>query len=178
MFLLFQIFELMFKKLTKLNTEFAGRLLFALKCRILERRHKIVSTLLAYLEDPNFLETTEGKELAYADHGEIANEAARILVRLFPTPVNEARDEEDPDDPELVVVETAAPPVRSDSDDFKDVAYKHEPTAPQCVRSTTPLEVIERAMSEYETSGERPTSLQKVYLALLSVPPTSCEAER
>ena len=162
----FQIFELMFTKLTEVKTDFAERLLFSLKRRIIERRHKVISTLLAYLEKPNFLNTTRGKHLEYANKDEIANEAARIFVRLYGTNVEESQVDDDPDDPDSVT-ETeeveAVPPKRTDSDDFKDVVKDDKP-APQVSGSVTitPLEIIQRAMSEYEISGERPSSLEKV----------------
>lgn len=61
--------------------------------------------------------------------------------------------------------------------DLKDHLEKTKPIL-QTIESVSTLEDIKEAMSSFEKSGERPPALQKVYNALLSVPVTSCEAER
>ena len=48
-------------------------------------------------------------------------------------------------------------------------------------RLSTPTDVlqeIKREMTIFETTSERPTCLQKLYGALVTLPPTSVEAER
>ena len=72
------------------------------------------------------------------------------------------------------------PPERTcsgESDDLQDFLKKPEPKS-QLPQSIMPLEMIKEAMTFLETNGERPKCLENVYQALLSVPPTSCEAER
>ena len=89
----------MIPKLEKLDSELGNKLLFALKYRIIERRHQVISTAIAYLEDPNFLNKTTTLHLAYADRSEIAHVLTRLLIRLFPAPVEEEEIiTEDPDD--------------------------------------------------------------------------------
>ena len=94
----------------------------------------------------------------------------------------------------------------ADSEEWNDL-LKQPKLGPQLAKSSSPLEIIQHAMTEFESSGERPSTLQKVrikgenhkmlclmqknipqryskniflqvYIALSSVPPTSCEAER
>ena len=60
---------------------------------------------MAYLEDPNFLKSTTGKKLNYANRNDIARKGERLSVRLFPNPVVPNETEDDPDEPELQVVE-------------------------------------------------------------------------
>ena len=188
----------MFVRLSKLNSEFAQKLVFEVKCQIIDRRQTIVSTSLAYLEDPAFLHSVADRQLAYSDREEIAKKIADLHVRLFPTTsCTESQDEEDPDEVQQIYpdegeglsqIESATtrndgepPPKRnrSDSSSSEDLDDYLEKKPPLHVETTTdPLDVIKNAMAEFESSGERPATLQKVYNALLSVPATSCEAER
>ena len=161
----------MIKKLTKLESEFAGKLLYSLKYRIIERRQQVLSTCLAYLEDPLFLESTQGKYLSYASRDEIAETLERLLVRLFPDtpdpPVDNVDLNDDPDEPEVIYepeeIDEAPPPKRARSNESDDLEeFVNKKPEPQPAKGKSPLEIIESAMSEYETSGERPSSLEKV----------------
>ena len=154
----------MIERLNQLESEFAKKLLFALKCRIIERWQITVATLLAYLENPAFLNTTESLNLAYASRDEIAIKASELYTRLFPAvspPVPE-NDSDDPDEPQLVEVEPM-PPQRSFSDELNDCVDEPTP-APvlQTAISATPLDDIKEDMSSFERNGQRPLSLQKV----------------
>ena len=83
-------------------------------------------------------------------------------------------------------VEVIQPPQGASSDqsdgddDLREYLEKTDPTkAPISVpQPTSPKDIIQEGMSRFETSGERSPALKKLYLALQSVPPTSCEAER
>ena len=68
----------MLGRLGKLESEFAQKLLFAIKCRIIDRRQKTVSTLIAYLENPSFLDSVTGLQLAYSDHEEIVKKGFHV----------------------------------------------------------------------------------------------------
>ena len=169
----------------------------------------VMATLMAFLEDPAFLHTTQALHLDYASRDEIAKEAKRLLIRHFPAPPPPVVQglHEDPDEPEVV---EASLPEGSCSDGEESVKWSDclKPKKVEIPRatSTSTLDLIETAMSGFETSGERPKSLEKVlkarcnlsctysfylniftfsnttvfqvYKALMSVPPTSCEAER
>ena len=155
----------MIERLKQLESEFAKKLLFALKCRIIERRQITVATLLAYLENPAFLSTTESLNLTYASRDEIAIKASELYIRLFPAVaplVPENDSEDDPDEPQLVEVEPI-PPQRSFSDELNDCVDEPTP-APvlQTAISATPLDDIKEDMSSFERNGQRPLSLQKV----------------
>ena len=130
-----------------------------------------MATLIAYLEDPGFLDTTSGKNFTYATHDEIAYKAKQLLIRHFPTHTtpndNERDEQDDPDEPEIIepeeLPEGAPPPKRSRSNELKDHLIKTAPKLhPLPSKSSSPLDVIKEAMSQFETSGERPSSLQKV----------------
>ena len=152
----------MLGRLGKLESEFAQKLLFAIKCRIIDRRQKTVSTLIAYLENPSFLDSVTGLQLAYSDHDEIAKKAADLYMSHFPIVPCPESQEDDPDEPELIYDE-APPPKRNRSDSSEDLDhFLEKKPLPHVSRSDTPLEVIKNAMSEFESSAERPATLQKV----------------
>ena len=168
----------MIKRLEKLDSEFARKLLFALKCQIADRRMKVTSTLLAYLGNPSFLDSIHDCKLTYANHDEIAQEAKKFFVRLFPEPEPQPQAEAEPepepepeesplevdlDDPEPI---EASPPKRTcseESEGLNDFLNKPKPATP-AKRLSTPLEIIETQMSAFESTGERSKVLEKVYI--------------
>ena len=160
----------MIERLENLDSEISKKLLFAIKYRIIERRQKVVATLIAYLEDPNFLNTTSGKHLDYSTHDEIAKKAKELFLRHFP-PLAPPVVEDDPDEPEpidpveLDPIIQPPPPKRSCSDcsdDLNECLEKGKPK-PLPPKSTTSIDDIKEDMSSFERSGERPTSLEKVF---------------
>ena len=91
-----------------------------------------------------------------------------------------SHDEDDDMPTPLENDEVSHPPKKTcsgESDDLQDFLSQPGPQS-QRPQSTTPLEMIKEAMTFFETNGERPKCLENVYQALLSIPPTSCEAER
>ena len=73
----------MLKDLRDLQTPIATKLYNSVKTRIEERRNYGMSTLLAYLSKPKFLETTHEKILHYATRGELVRLARILYDRLF-----------------------------------------------------------------------------------------------
>ena len=169
--------------LTNQTSEFASRVLASLRERIEERRNVELSTLLAYLQDATFLDSTHDLHLSYATRDEVANEAKEIAIRLFPptsedkeyTPQAENHSPSDPDEPEPE--EGPTPPKRSCSNELR--RHHKENKAKRAKRgaakSATPLFKIMKDMESYEATGKRPPMLQKIYQAVSSIPPTSAE---
>ena len=156
----------MIKRLEKQTSEFAGELLFNLKYRIIERRQIVLSTSLAYLENPAFLNTTSSLNLTYADREDIAKKLTELSTRLFPAPppppVAEDDSQNNPDEPELI--EEAQPPQRIDSNESEELNTYLNETRPviQVSKTASTLDIIQEAMSLFETNGERPKPLEKV----------------
>ena len=73
----------MLKDLRDLETPIARKLFTSVKNRIEERRQYGLSTLLAYLTKPKFLDTTHLKILHYATREEIVRLARILYDRLF-----------------------------------------------------------------------------------------------
>ena len=80
-----KMFELMLAKLRPLKTPLGKSLAFEVEYRIKERRNKGISTLLAYLDDPNFLNTLKNPILDYSSKAEIEKVAQGLLSRLYPS---------------------------------------------------------------------------------------------
>ena len=169
----FQIFELMIADLRKLDSSFAVRLLAQVEERIDERRLKVASTLLAYLEDPTFLEQVDDLILQYSSKSLITSLARDIYFRLYHVP-KPAEDEtggerqnppeEDPDEPDVV----PTPPKKSRSNEWRQkIKDKRAKIGTQNRHSDhtsgTLLTAIKNEIKEYEHGGKRPEKLHQVH---------------
>ena len=74
--------EFAFTKLESLESPIAKRLKENMFARVVGRRQKTFSTLLAYLENPKFLES-RGNHLSYATKTQIQRAAEGLYIRLF-----------------------------------------------------------------------------------------------
>ena len=84
-----RIYEWMLRKLDELESNVSDRLRNEVGYRISERRPKKVATLLAYLENPMFLDLTKDRLLKYATKPEIKEMANDILLRLYPSLISQ-----------------------------------------------------------------------------------------
>ena len=171
------IFEKMIGELSKLDCPFARRLNGAVQTRIEERRLSVLSTLMAFLENPSFLSSTRGLHLTYADKNEIAKAAKDLLIDLKLEGKGKEPEDTEVEDPEDNPSEPASiPPQRSYSEELRDDLAERESATivrPQSTGTTTTLTSIKKDIKKYEGTGDRPKSLEKVYNALRSIPPTS-----
>ena len=182
----FQIFELMIGDLRKLESLFAVRLLGCVEERIAERRLKVASTLLAYLEDPSFL-GQDDLILEYASKYQITNLARDIYFRHYHIPkpaaaetggegpsTNQERQnspQENPDEPAVMPSPSKrsrpAPPKKTRSNEWRQkIKDKRAKSAEKPKHSdhtsATLLTSIKNDMKEYERGGERPEKLNQV----------------
>ena len=162
---------------------------------------KTAATLLAYLRNPKFLDDVKngGKVLTYANRKDITNLARDIYIRLFhkedPFPdENDADDrqnhpqgdpsnEEDHGDGAPPAKKSCAKKIWAVLEENKQKARENCETASatkasNASSSTSILNDIKSDMKYFESRGQRSTMLAEIYRALLSIPPTSCEAER
>ena len=165
----------MIGELRKLNkSAFALRLLYRIEDRIDERRLKVASTLLAYLEFPNFLDQDD-LHLSYAGKFEMAKLARDIYLRLFhvPKPSEETgtteNDEQEPvENPDEPVAPT--PPKRSRSNEQRErlanrrAKYQAQEDTFSRHTSATLLTSIKNEMKDYEVMKKRPEKLDQVPL--------------
>ena len=200
----YQIFEYIIEELRKLNTPIALRLELAVEDRVAERRLKEAATLLAYLKDPKFLDRLpqENKVLPYASKKEITTFARDLYIRLFHKeenpqaqrpnhlqgdPILEDQSEGEPpakisrtqDSQEVEISRTQELDARLEKNKRKSGERQGTMSGAGSV-STLILNALKTDMKKFEGMGlgHRSTMLAQIYRALLSIPPTSCEAER
>ena len=182
------MFEKLIGKLSTIDSPFAMRLNGAVQTRIEERRLTILSTLMAFLENPSFLDSTRNLHLQYADRNELIKSAKELLIDLKLDKDEEPEQNENIGGQEMEHSETetepmeptAIPPVRSFSDELNDSLAQREAEQYNvgAQESTVTLASIRRDFKKYEGTGIRPKTLEKVYQALRSIPPTSTGNER
>ena len=167
-------------ELSGLHTTFGVLLLQAIEDRINERRTEEqmgLSTLLAYLENSKFLESTRGLCLKYASRNEIAKVARDLYMRLFLE--GRSHVETVPSDGETDSESETAPlpPKRTCSDKLKEFLEKNKGEEPKrtlsdwgSFSSARILKEIKKEMDTYEASGHRIGSLDKVLDATYTQP--------
>ena len=200
MSIIFQIFEYIIGELRKLNTPIAFRLETAVEERFTERRLKEAATLLAYLRDPRFLEPSypgyDDRVLDYSDKKEITKFAKDLYISAFykgatPSAASQVDTEGGQNHPEgdpnhNEQEDGAPPPKRSRAKELAEKLDRNKrrsnenrgTMATPTAVSTSVLNAIKNDMKDFEVRGQRPTRLAEIYRALLSIPPTSVEAER
>ena len=162
-----------------------------METRIEERRLKAPATLMAYLENRSFLNSTESRHLEYSDKDEMAETAFDLIKELKleeesyhqqeEVQVEEVEEEDHPEDCQCGEDDPFEPPPPK-RNPYKLMSKSLEQRKKESHISSRPtgvtMESLHDDMSQYERTGIRSTSLEKVYLALKSIPPTSTEAER
>ena len=79
-----------------------------------------LSTLLAYLEDPNFFKTTQDSVLHYASRNDMPKVARDLYLRLFSDNVQGPQTMDHPEDDPVEVLEGPTPPKRSFSEEHRE----------------------------------------------------------
>ena len=139
--------------------------------RISERRPMKLATLLLYLEDPNSIDDTS--VLPRKNRNEIAKTSKMLFFRLFKEQSVVASVDDNDD--------VTEPPVKLSKASQLEMLISNDKGAMKRRRSrTTPdlLKELKLEMAVFESTGKRPNSLEALYQALITVPPTSVEAER
>jgi hypothetical protein len=182
-----QIFEFMIRKLSAQNSDFAARLSIAVETRIMERRQVGLSTLQAYLDNSTFLDSvTDGETvLSYSTRNKISKIARNLFLCLFPSKDDDdfetVQENEETETEAAEVAEDAPLPKKSKSQELSEfLAKKKVAESGRGPRNSAVevLKTIKKEMGVYKATGKRPSSLDLVRTALLSIPPTSTEAER
>ena len=137
-----------------------------------------MSTLLAYLQDCSFLNSTASLHLTYAEREQVAYEAKDLFVRLFPEKPEDGNNQTDDPEPDPTP-EGPPPPKKPYSKKLHDklMVNKAKRAQNKAAISSTPLRKIMKDMESFEATGKRPDNLEQIYKAIASVPPTSAESE-
>ena len=157
----------MIKELRKHETEFAIELTASVEKRIKERRQVKHATLLAYLENPNFLHASVqfDKVLPYSSKADITKLMKDLYIRLFGGPSEEEQSQE----PERETpIPAPQPPKRTKSQELREFKESEVNKAPDpspeafTSSSSRALAAVKSAMKTYETERKRPEMLDKV----------------
>ena len=171
------------KKLSELKTPFGNALLESFKKRIQERRNVEVVHLLEYLKSPDFLEKSFDEFGVKIRKNKITNLAIKLQKRLFKqhvtidTTVDETM--ESPFDSNVNNdgnKEGKPPKIMTLSEEFQ--AFLKEPRLPIEEVQSVGAQVINKEMQLFEATKKRPENSEKLYRSLLTIRPTSVEAER
>ena len=171
-----RIIEFLLMETGKDNSNFGSEMHRRLNERIVERRNIRVAGLLRYLSSNSDGESV----LAYPTKLEITKFARDIYIRLF-KPEPSAEDEAESTENSTLAPEPAPPAEKkSKLEELKNfLADTNSNSAPRRLETGAEvLQQIKREMLVFETTGERPPHLEKLYRALVTLPPTSVEAER
>ena len=162
-----RIFEFMLKKLEENGSSTGNTMVGITQQRIFQRRNQPLVGVLYYLSSPEPSEST----LDYPSKPEVAKKIRDLYVRLFWRQDHEPCNEEEVIEPAEKV---------SKLEELQQYLNRNESSAPKQNFSSQAgiLTQIKKEMSVFESTGERPACIEKVFKAVRSLPPTSTEAER
>ena len=172
-----QIHDFVFKTLS--NSAYSASLKSHLEVKIKDRRNACLVHLLEYLHDPNFL--MENKFDIFGEYGnknKIYTLAATPMQKLFgvPKPVPGEGSQ---------FASLASTSVCRDSSRASLKEELERAITSASIAATRPSitlnlnrRMVQKECEVFEASGIRPANLQTLYEALLTIQPTSVEAER
>ena len=160
----------MLGKLESLTSPVGKQLFEAVKERIQERQNSATTGLLKLLDDPNTYEKTKEKYLDHPERKILLKFGRDLFIRLFG---EEATDGDEAN--EAQTKETC-----KSLDDYLQARKKMKMTLSPGFGNTPQevLNMLKKELAVCEISGERPSNLSRLYSALLTIGPTSTEAER
>ena len=174
-----RIHDFVFKTLSNSNSAYSASLKSHLEVRIKDRRNACLVHLLEYLHDPNFLMENKFDIFGeYRNKNKMYTLAAALMQKLFGVPEPGPREESQ-------LASLASTSVCRDSSraSLKEELERAITSAsiPATRPSITPnlnRRMVQKECEVFEASGIRPANLQTLYEALLTIQPTSVEAER
>ena len=170
-----RILEFLKAESGKNTSSFGIKLHNNLENRIIQRRNLQVAGLIRYLSSNGTTDST----LQYPSKTELGKAARDIFFRLFKPNIVSNNESESPSEADPA----PAAPVLKKSKMEELNSFLQETSSPRTPQASfqTAAEVlveIKREMAIFESTGQRPACLEKVYSALITLPPTSVEAER
>ena len=171
-----KIIDFMLKKVDESPSQFAARMSGFINTRLLERRNAGIAGLLRSLSSPS----PSSSNLSYPTKNELQKKARDLYVRLFWSPPDSVTlNEVEPC--ELENDDEGQPKEKKTKLDELAVHLEEKQEKVTSEKLTSPADIlseIKREMTIFENTGERPALLEKIFLAIKSLPPTSVEAER
>ena len=169
-----RILELTMETLASLDTEVGNEVYDAFVNRVKDRRNSEIIHVMEYLSNPDFVKTCKTDSFgAKVDAKKIKDKIITLIKRLYPESFSNytessgvQSDRMDDDQEESKTLEEKFNAIfDKDTDDHRG----------------TPIDVnkaLKHEFSAFEMSKKRSESLERLYLALSSIPATSVESER
>lgn len=175
-------FKFLFQELANLNTPLSKDFQQALTNRINERR-TIMSGVISYLQNPS---THHGSNLFKHPNSEAIAQFVKNISEHFKNSITSDLESDDEDNMPLSEIREKPTEILTLKQKLQDaigsVTTRTKPNWRQISENPKvhlkSLNVIKKEMSLFENGGLRGLYLQKCYEYLLTVPPTSVEAER
>ena len=174
-----RINDFVFKTLSNSNSVYSASLKSHLEVKIKDRRNACLVHLLEYLHDPNFL--MENKFDIFGEYGnknKMYTLAATLMQKLFGVP------EPGPGEGSQFASLASTSVCRDSSSASLKEELERAITSASIPATRPPItpnhnrRMVQKECEMFEASGIRPANLQIFYKALLTIQPTSGEAER
>ena len=172
-----RVFEFMLQQLKENPSDISQKMYEILDCRFEERRNKELAGVLFHLS------ATQDSALTYPTKTETMKTIRDLYARLFWSNTSSVASSSTPEMTDTNENDEPAPK-KSKGEQLKEFletrkeADKDKTTKTQFSSSHDILMAVKREFSIYETTGDKPSCLEKVFRAVSSMPPTSVEAER
>ena len=179
------IFLFLVREIKKQRTTLAKKLLSAVKNRIQQRRKNDLINLMRYLQNPNTFSQNDTNDIF--DDEPLSSTAKESFSKIATTLISSlfVDDKADGQQTQQDANEEVAANCRQVSLFERLQAHIEHSTDFTDTQSDTQSddrnqlqEVIKQEMNLFEVTRKRPTKLELLFNALLSIPPTSVEAER
>ncbi|KRY26479.1 hypothetical protein T01_9761, partial [Trichinella spiralis] len=172
------VLEFLLRNLKEQRSDIAKKLFNAMKNRIEERRNASLCGLLCYLDNPSSYVSSSSSNciLTRPNKRDIKATAKDLFDRMFKIQVEETKDIDDSDS------EKSDPDISKSIADQLDTLIRRRKYS-KCdlmdsCHGKDIMKIIKNEMAVFEAVGQRPKTLQKLYDALITAPPTSCETGR
>ena len=171
-----QVMEFTLEKLQDNQSSIGRKMHELLLKRFEERRNPLLSGILHQLSQ------SSDSSLDYPMRNDLIKKMKDLYVRLFSS--SESMGAEEPQPSTSTSEEQEQPSKKSKVEELKAFLEKKKASAKEknsvgnLSSSSAILLEIRREMTIFETTGQRPPCLDKIFKAVSTLPPTSVEAER
>ena len=165
------VFKNLISELERQNSEFSIKMADSIRKRYKQRRNQPLISLLRYLTTGSAKDEEKDKLFKLDSKNQMIKTAKKLFKRLFPKLDSATNDTEDVENVNFV---------NDDEDEsFESRLEKEIFKGTQAAKpSECEIDEIANDFAYFEKNKKKPDSLELLYKALLSIKPTSVEAER
>ena len=174
------VFKNLISELEKQDSEFSIKMADSVRKRYKQRRNQPLVSLLKYLTTGSAKDDEKDKLFKLDSKTQMIKTAKKLVKRLFPKIDKETAENED-----ITIVEKKKAPLvviandENEEESFESRLEKEIFKGTQAAKpSECEIDEIANDFAYFEKNKKKPDSLELLYKALLSIKPTSVEAER